>query len=81
MNPETAIAEVHASDVATARVMLKHAIAKAHDQWIPADAIVDALIQELISFAAKSRSSARASAYLRAAATLIERTNAPLKSN
>jgi hypothetical protein len=81
MNPETVIAEVHASDVATAQVLMKHAIAKARDQWIPADAIVDALIQELISFAAKSGSPARASAYLRAAATLIERSSAPLRSN
>jgi len=79
MNPETVIAEVHASDVATAQVLMKHA--KARDQWIPVDAIVDALIQELISFAAKSGSSARASAYLRAAATLIERSSAPLRSN
>ena len=42
-SPEARIAEVHAADVARARTLLRDAIAMAREQWLPGNAIADAL--------------------------------------
>ncbi|MSP77706.1 MAG: hypothetical protein EXR12_16415 [Rhodospirillaceae bacterium] len=81
MSLEARIAEVHAADVANARVLLKQAIEAAREQWIPANAIVDVLIQELIDLGSRGVPPARTSAYLRGVAHLLDRTTAARKAN
>lgn len=81
MTLDARIAEVHASDVANARALLKQAIETARTQWIPGNAIVDALIQELIDLGPRGAPPARTSAYLRGVAHLLERTAAARKAN
>lgn len=70
--PEARIAEVHAADVARARAMLKEAIAMAREQWLPGNAIADALVQELIELGSRGAPPARTSAYLRGVAHLLD---------
>lgn len=72
MSPEARIAEVHAADVAKARALLKDAIASAREQWLPGNAIADALVQELIELGSRGAPPARASAYLRGVAHLLD---------
>ncbi len=81
MSPEARIAEVHAADIANARLLLKRAIEAARDQWIPGNAIVDALIQELIDLGSRGAPPARTSAYLRGVAHLLDRTAAARESH
>jgi hypothetical protein len=72
MSPEARIAEVHAADVARARTLLKEAIAMAREQWLPGNAIADALVQELIELGSRGAPPARTSAYLRGVAHLLD---------
>ena len=44
-----AIAQVHADDVLAAQRIVQEAIRKAGSQWLPIDAIADALALELIA--------------------------------
>lgn len=71
-SPEARIAEVHAADVARARALLKEAIAMAREQWLPGNAIADALVQELIDLGSRGAPPARTSAYLRGVAHLLD---------
>jgi hypothetical protein len=48
MDRNKTIAMVHAGDVASARAMINQACRDASAAWIPADAIVDALLLEWI---------------------------------
>lgn len=43
------IAQIHADDVLTAQKFLQDAISKAGAQWLPIDAIADALALELLA--------------------------------
>ena len=81
MSPEARIAEVHAADVAKARAFLKDAIAAAREQWLPGNAIADALVQELIDLGSRGAPPARISAYLRGVAHLLDDTAASPKAN
>ena len=72
MSPEARIAKVHAADVAKARILLKDAIAAAREQWLPGNAIADALVQELIDLGSRGAPPARTSAYLRGIAHLLD---------
>ena len=81
MSPEARIAEVHAADVAKARTLLKDAIAAAREQWLPGNAIADALVQELIDLGSRGTPPARTSAYLRGVAHLLDATAADPKAN
>ena len=72
MTPEARIAGVHASDVAAARTLLKQAIDAAREQWLPGNAIADALVQELLDLGARGVPPARTSAYLRGVAHLLD---------
>ena len=80
-SPETRIAEVHAADVARARTLLRDAIAMAREQWLPGNAIADALVQELIDLGSRGTPPARTSAYLRGVAHLLDATAAAPKAN
>ena len=80
-SPEARIAEVHAADVARARTLLKEAIAMAREQWLPGNAIADALVQELIELGSRGAPPARTSAYLRGVAHLLDATAAAPKVN
>lgn len=71
-SPEARIAEVHAADVARARALLKEAIASAREQWLPGNAIADAMVQELIDLGSRGAPPARTSAYLRGIAHLLD---------
>jgi len=81
MSPEARIAEVHAADVARARTLLKEAIAMAREQWLPGNAIADALVQELIDLGSRGAPPARTSAYLRGVAHLLDELAAAPKTN
>ena len=81
MSPEARIAEVHAADVARARDLLKEAIANAREQWLPGNAIADALVQELIDLGSRGAPPARTSAYLRGVAHLLDNVAAAPKTN
>ncbi len=81
MTPEARIAEVHSADIATARALLKQAVTTAREQWVPANAIADALILELIDLGSSGAPPARASAFLRGVAQLLERSSVPAKAN
>jgi hypothetical protein len=74
MTPDERIAQVHAADVAAARQLVGGAVSTARERWIPANAIADALVQELVECAARGSEPARMSAYLRGLATLIDRS-------
>ncbi len=80
-SPEARIAEVQAADVARARTLLKDAIAMAREQWLPGNAIADALVQELIDLGSRGTPPARTSAYLRGVAHLLDATAAAPKAN
>jgi len=80
-SPEARIAEVHAADVAKARALLKDAVAMAREQWLPGNAIVDALVQELIDLGSRGAPPARTSAYLRGIAHLLDDAAAAPKTN
>ena len=69
---EARIAEVHSTDVARARALLKDAIAMAREQWLPGNAIADALVQELIDLGSRGAPPTRISAYLRGVAHLLD---------
>lgn len=81
MTLEARIADIHAADVANARALLKQAVATAREQWIPGNAIADALIQELIDLGSRGAPPARISAYLRGVAHLLDRSAAAGKAN
>jgi hypothetical protein len=81
LSPEARIAEVHAADVAKARALLKDAIAMAREQWLPGNAIADALVQELVDFGSRGAPPARTSAYLRGIAHLLDDVVATPKTN
>ena len=53
--PSSAIAQVHADDVLAAQSIVQEAIRKAGAQWLPIDAIADALALELIAVWARCR--------------------------
>ncbi|MFM8533000.1 MAG: hypothetical protein ACKOEC_05340 [Acidimicrobiia bacterium] len=76
MTPHETVAQVHAADVAAARQLLGDALSAARDRWIPADAIADALVQEMVECAARGSEPMRISAYLRGLAALIDRSTA-----
>jgi hypothetical protein len=80
-SPEARIAEIHAADVARARSLLKEAIAMAREQWLPGNAIADALVQELIDLGSRGTPPARTSAYLRGVAHLLDATAAAPRTN
>lgn len=80
-SPEARIAEVHAADVAKARTLLQEAIAAAREQWLPGNAIADALVQELIELGSRGTPPARTSAYLRAVAQLLDGSADSRKAN
>jgi hypothetical protein len=44
-----AIAEIHEQDVAEARALLQEAIRTAGARWLPMNAIVDAMVRELVA--------------------------------
>jgi len=48
MTPDEIIAAVHAKDVARARVIIRAAIEAARAQWVPVDAIGDAMADEFM---------------------------------
>jgi hypothetical protein len=48
MTPDQIIAAVHAEDVARARVIIRAAIEAARAQWVPVDAIGDAMADEFM---------------------------------
>jgi hypothetical protein len=48
MTPNEIIAAVHAEDVARARVIIHAAIEAARAQWLPVDAISDAMADEFV---------------------------------
>ena len=75
------IAKVHANDVAAVRTHLRAAIDAARNQWLPADAIADALILELVEFGTASASPVSASAYLRSIASLLDGSAATGRTN
>lgn len=81
LSPEARIAEVHAADVAKARALLKDAIAMAREQWLPGNAIADALVQELIDLGSRGAPPARTSAYLRGLAHLLDDAAAAPRTN
>ncbi|MCW5733400.1 MAG: hypothetical protein KIS73_04715 [Enhydrobacter sp.] len=81
MTADEAIAQVHAADVAAARQLLGGALSVARENWIPANAIADALVQELVESTARGAEPARMSAYLRALASLIDRSALPAAAN
>lgn len=66
------IAEIHASDVMAAREILRSALKVARDGWIPAQALADAMIQELVELSAIGASPERSAALLRSIAALLE---------
>jgi hypothetical protein len=43
-----AIAEIHEQDVAEARALLQEAIKAAGERWLPMNAIVDAMVREVV---------------------------------
>ncbi|MFN3743336.1 MAG: hypothetical protein ACK4TL_01395 [Hyphomicrobiaceae bacterium] len=43
-----AIAEIHEQDVAEARALLQEAIKAAGERWLPMNAIVDAIVREVV---------------------------------
>ncbi len=43
-----AIAEIHEQDVAEVRALLQEAIRAAGERWLPMNAIVDAMVRELV---------------------------------
>jgi len=53
MGRNKTIAMVHAGDVASARAIINHACRDASAAWIPADAIIEALLLEWIEQAGK----------------------------
>jgi hypothetical protein len=79
--PEARITEVHAADVAKVRRLLKDAIARARDQWLPGNAIADAMVQELIDLGSRGMPPARTSAYLRGVAYLLDESADSCKAN
>lgn len=81
MTPDATIAQVHAADVAAARQLLGGAVSAARERWIPANAIADALVQELVEYAARGSEPARMSAYLRGLANLIDGSGATAIAN
>lgn len=68
------ITQVHAADVAAARKLIGGAISAAGENWIPVNAIADALVQELVEYAARGSEPARMAAYLRGLATVFDRS-------
>ncbi|WP_422009559.1 hypothetical protein [Reyranella sp.] len=60
---------------------MKEAIAMAREQWLPGNAIADALVQELIDLGSRGTPPARTSAYLRGVAHLLDATAAALRTN
>jgi len=79
--PEARIADIHAADVANARTLLKQAIDAAREQWLPGNAIADALVQELIDLGSRGVPPARTSAYLRGVAHLLDCSAANRNTN
>ena len=71
-----AIAAVHAKDVEEARRLLQNAITKAGEAWIPSDAVIDALAQELIEMAGCYGCSPKAARHLAHVAELLRHTPA-----
>ncbi len=53
----------------------------AREQWLPGNAIADALVQELIDLGSRGTPPARTSAYLRGVAHLLDATAAALRTN
>lgn len=68
------ISQVHAADVAAARKLIGDAISAAGENWIPVNAIADALVQELVEYTARGSEPARMAAYLRGLATMFDRS-------
>ncbi len=56
MTPDEIIAAVHAEDVARARVIIRAAIEAAQAQWVPVDAIGDAMADEFMELIGSARS-------------------------
>lgn len=53
-NEEAAIAEIHEQDVAEVRALLQQAIRAAGERWLPINAVVDAMVRELIILRGRS---------------------------
>lgn len=62
--PAQGIAQVHADDVLAAQRIVQDAIRKAGAQWLPIDAIADALALELIAAWTRCRPSEALPAHL-----------------
>jgi len=73
VSPAAEIERLHRADVEAARALLREAIRTAGERWLPADAIADALIEELVAYAGGLEASRRTAAYLRGVAALVER--------
>ena len=54
MDEEAAIAEIHEQDVAEVRALLQQAIRAAGERWLPINAVVDAMVRELIILRGRS---------------------------
>lgn len=72
MTAARTIAEVHREDVDRARRLLGRAIAEASAQWIPVNAIGDALVEELAALGRDADGSEQIASHLRRVASLIE---------
>ncbi len=66
-----AIAAVHAEDVKKARRFLQGAITQAGEAWLPSEAVIDALTQELIEMAGRCGNPAQAATHLMQVAALL----------
>jgi len=67
------IAAVYAEDLRKARRFLQGAIIRASEEWLPSEAVIDALTLELIEVAGRHASPAQIAAHLSAVASLLRR--------
>ena len=65
---------VHRRDIDSMRLLLRPALQQAEEQWIPINAVAEALVEELQTLALQLNEPGAAAAYLRALADEIETT-------
>lgn len=68
---------VHRRDIDSMRLLLRPALQQAEEQWIPINAVAEALVEELQMLAHRLGEPGAAAAYLRALADEIEATQFP----
>lgn len=66
------IAQVHEEDVAQVRDLLRATITEAGEAWLPMNAVIDALMLELIELSSRHRKLGNIAAKLNQIAALVE---------